>query len=214
MRKVLKISIISAVILLLAIFGVIRFLTPTDFNSKIQNGDIIFQISKSGQSKAIQIATRSRYSHMGIIYQKGDKTYVLEAVQPVKLTPLDKWIERGENKHFVVKRIKNAKSILTPAVQKEMEKIGKSFIGKKYDLQFNWSDERMYCSELVWKIYKRAANVEIGKLETLKDFNLSHKAVKQKLTERYGNNIPMDEPVISPAAMFDSPELITIYTGE
>ena len=72
----------------------------------------------------------------------------------------------------------------------------------------------MYCSELVWKIYKRAANVEIGKLETLKDFNLSHKAVKQKLTERYGDNIPMDEPVISPAAMFDSPELITIYTEE
>lgn len=214
MRRALKISIISVVILLLAILGIIRFCTPTDINSRIQNGDIIFQISKSGQSKAIQIATHSRYSHMGIIYQKDDKTYVLEAVQPVKLTPLDKWIERGENKHFVVKRIKNAKNILTPAVQKEMEKIGKSFIGKKYDLQFNWSDERMYCSELVWKIYKRAANVEIGKLETLKDFNLSHKTVKQKLTERYGNNIPMDEPVISPAAMFDSPKLITIYTGE
>lgn len=38
----------------------------------IQNGDIIFQTSTSGQSKAIQIATGSKYSHMGIIYKLGN----------------------------------------------------------------------------------------------------------------------------------------------
>lgn len=37
--------------------------------NEIQNGDIIFQTSTSGQSKAIQIATGSKYSHMGIIYK-------------------------------------------------------------------------------------------------------------------------------------------------
>src|SRR5690606_5876902 len=35
----------------------------------IQNGDIIFQTSKSSQSQAIQLATKSKYSHMGIIYE-------------------------------------------------------------------------------------------------------------------------------------------------
>lgn len=215
MKRILKISIISSSILLLVIFGFTRLglTTNEDFTAKLQNGDIIFQISASNQSKAIQIATRSRYSHMGIIYKKGDKIQVLEAVQPVKLTPLDKWIERGKHKHFVVKRLKNAEQILTPTVLKEMEKIGQSFIGKKYDLAFNWSDEKIYCSELVWKIYKRAANTEIGKLETLKDFDLSHQVVKQKLSERYGKNIPMNEPVISPATMFNSPKLITVYTS-
>lgn len=215
MKRILKISIISSSILLLVIFGFTRLglTTNEDFTAKLQNGDIIFQISASNQSKAIQIATRSRYSHMGIIYKKGDKIQVLEAVQPVKLTPLDKWIERGKHKHFVVKRLKNAEQILTPTVLKEMEKIGQSFIGKKYDLAFNWSDEKIYCSELVWKIYKRAANTEIGKLETLKDFDLSHQVVKQKISERYGKNIPMNEPVISPATMFNSPKLITVYTS-
>jgi hypothetical protein len=33
-----------------------------------RNGDILFQISRSSQSAAIQLATRSRYSHMGIVY--------------------------------------------------------------------------------------------------------------------------------------------------
>lgn len=35
--------------------------------SDYKNGDIIFQTSKSNQSKAIQLATDSKYSHMGII---------------------------------------------------------------------------------------------------------------------------------------------------
>ena len=30
-----------------------------------QNGDIIFQISQSAQSQAIQLATHSKYTHMG-----------------------------------------------------------------------------------------------------------------------------------------------------
>jgi hypothetical protein len=34
-----------------------------------KNGDLIFQISTSGQSKAIQLATHSKYSHCGILYQ-------------------------------------------------------------------------------------------------------------------------------------------------
>ena len=33
-----------------------------------RNGDIIFQTSESAQSTAIQLATHSPYSHMGIVY--------------------------------------------------------------------------------------------------------------------------------------------------
>jgi len=66
-------------------------------------------------------------------------------------------------------------------------------------------------SELVWKIYKEAVGIEIGKLEKLSDFNLTDSAVKQKLKKRYGDNIPKDELVISPASMFESDQLFTIY---
>ena len=91
-----------------------------------------------------------------------------------------------------------------------MKVLGEMFSGKKYDLFFDWSDDKIYCSELIWKIYQRGAGTEIGKLQKLKDFDLSSPAVKQKMKERYGNNIPMDETVISPAAIFDSELVETV----
>ncbi|MDE5422630.1 YiiX family permuted papain-like enzyme [Ancylomarina sp. DW003] len=179
--------------------------------NKVQNGDIIFQSSKSSQSKAIQIATKSKYSHMGIVYKTNDKLFVFEAVQPVKQTPLNEWIQGGADGHFVIKRLKNADVILTNEVLNKMRQAGEKFAGKNYDLYFEWSDDRIYCSELVWKIYKEAANIEIGKLEKLSDFDLSNRVVQQKIKERYGDIIPKNEKVISPAAMFNSTHLELVF---
>lgn len=176
-------------------------------SENLRNGDIIFQTSSSGQSKAIQLATKSRYSHMGIIYENNGKYYVYEAVQPVKLTALNDWKKRGDNGHYVIKRLLNANEILTEDVLSKMRKVGDRFMGKQYDIYFEWSDEKIYCSELVWKMYKEGANIEIGELEQLKNFDLSSELVKQKMKERYGENIPMDEKVISPSAMFESEKL-------
>ena len=86
-------------------------------------------------------------------------------------------------------------------------------MGKNYDLTFEWSDDKIYCSELIWKIYKRATGIEIGKLEKLSKFNLTNEAVKKKIKERYGDKIPMDEIVISPAAIFDSELLETVTSN-
>lgn len=175
-----------------------------------QNGDLIFHASLSNQSKAIQLATHSEWSHCGIIYEKDGKYFVYEAVQPVKLTPLDKWIARGEGQRYVVKRLKNAATVLTPATLHKMKSAGEQYAGKNYDIYFGWSDERIYCSELIWKIYKEATGLELGALEQLKDFDLSNQVVQAKMKERYGENIPMDEKVISPAAVFESELLVTV----
>lgn len=43
-----------------------------------------------------------------------------------------------------------------------------------------------------------------------RDFNLTDQMVRAKMRERYGNNIPLDEPVISPEAMFRANELVTV----
>src|ERR1700691_4288287 len=69
-----------------------------------RNGDIIFQTSKSRQSRAIQLATHSKYSHMGVLFQEGTGWSVYEAVGPVQNTPIDQWIARGEGEHYAVKR--------------------------------------------------------------------------------------------------------------
>lgn len=176
-----------------------------------QTGDIVFQTSTSSQSKAIQLATNSKYSHVGIIVNEQNKLYVLEAVQPVKLTLLNEWINRGKANHFVVKRLENADEILTKNKIQKAVKVGKKMIGKNYDSAFEWSNKKIYCSELVWKIYKEGLNIKLCDLKKLKDFNLENEVVKAKLKERYGNNIPMDEKVVSPQDIFESKKLITIY---
>lgn len=179
------------------------------FETRLREGDIIFHESRSSQSRAIQLATKSRYSHMGILYRENGRWFVYEAVQPVKLTPLQEWIARGSNGHFVVKRLRSA-SVLTPAVLKRMRTAGQRYRGRNYDLYFEWSDSRIYCSELVWKVYKQGAGIEIGRLQSLRDFDLSHPDVRAKMRERYGDRIPLNEPVIAPSAMFDSRELVEV----
>ncbi|MBI0006378.1 YiiX family permuted papain-like enzyme [Gilliamella sp. W8126] len=174
-------------------------------NYQPHDGDIIFQSSQSNQSKAIEQATNSPYSHVGIIFIKNGKPYVFEAASKVIYTPLDKWINRGKNKTYVIKRLKNH-----PLSQQEitsLKQVAHKFENKPYDIWFGWDDKYIYCSELVWKIYNRALKLKIGQLQTIKDFNLSSPAVKQKLKERYGNNIPYQETVISPVAIFNSPLL-------
>ena len=177
-------------------------------NYQPHDGDVIFQSSQSNQSKAIEQATNSPYSHVGIIFIKNGKPYVFEAASKVIYTPLDKWINRGKNKTYVIKRLKNH-----PLSQQEitsLKQVAHKFENKPYDIWFGWDDKYIYCSELVWKIYNRALKLKIGQLQTIKDFNLSSPAVKQKLKERYGNNIPYQETVISPVAIFNSSLLSTV----
>jgi hypothetical protein len=109
-----------------------------------------------------------------------------------------------------VKRLRDADTALTPAAVEKLRRAARGFAGRPYDLTFGWADDRIYCSELVWKAYDRALGVQIGDLQKLRDFNLSDPAVRAKMRERYGDDIPLDEPVISPVAMFESPLLVTV----
>jgi uncharacterized protein YycO len=182
-----------------------------EYEFKPVNGDIIFQTSLSNQSKAVQLATRSPYSHMGIVYVVNGSQYVYEASKTVKLTSLREWVNRGKDRKYIVKRIKNRENVLTEATVAKMLSYGKTFEGKPYDLYFEWSDERIYCSELVWKIYEHVTGLKIGKVEKLKDFDLSKPEVIAKIKERYGESIPVNENVISPVSMFNSPLLETVF---
>jgi uncharacterized protein YycO len=174
-----------------------------------RDGDIIFHTSRSAQSVAIQRATHSPYSHVGVIIFRDGKPYVFEAISTVQYTPLPKWTARGEGGRFVVKRLKRP---LTETEKSKIRTAARVYEGKPYDLYFEWSDQRIYCSELVWKIYDRALGVKLGELQKLREFDLTDAAVRAKMRERYGTNVPLDEPVISPGAQFDSPLLETVET--
>lgn len=179
-------------------------------DTNYHNGDIIFQSSMSGQSMAIQLATHSVYSHCGLLFSDNGRWYVYEAVQPVKKTPVEEFISRGDNNYFVVKRLAGADSILDAAAMKKMRQAVNSHLGKNYDLWFGWNDERIYCSELVWKAYKDATGLEVGAPKPMGEYDLTHPEVQRIMKQRYGNDIPKDELMISPGSIFESKLLVTV----
>ncbi|HJT24157.1 MAG TPA: YiiX/YebB-like N1pC/P60 family cysteine hydrolase [bacterium] len=173
----------------------------------LQEGDIVFRSEEGSLAKAIQLATHSSYNHVGIVFIRKRKPYVLEAVQPVCFTPLNRWWTDG---HCAAKRLKNAKTVLTPEVLHQMEVLADKSVGKKYSFQFVWSEDSFYCSGLVWKIYHDTTGLELGKFRKLKDYDLSSPLVKRELKSKYGALVPMNLKVISPGEIFKSDLLIPV----
>jgi hypothetical protein len=147
---------------------------------------------------------------MGILLPHADGLAVYEAVGPVKFTPFAEWKARGVDGRLLVKRLRRPDGALKAEEIRKLVAVAATYLGKTYDSHFGWSDERIYCSELVWKMYKGALGIELGSLERLGDFDLTHPSVVVPLQERYRGSIPRDEPVISPAAMEASPWLETV----
>lgn len=176
---------------------------------KVREGDIIFQETSGAMSDAIKVATHSKFSHCGLILKKDNEWMVFEALNPVEYTSLDKWMERS--KRCVVRRLRDADAKITPNVISAFKNEAKKFDGKEYDSFFNWSDERIYCSELVYKLYKNTLGIELGSLQKLKEFDLSAPEVQAQLKETYGEKIPYDEPIVSPVSILKDKNLVTVF---
>ena len=177
---------------------------------KPQNGDIIFQTSESTQSQLIQVVTQSPYSHVGLVTIRDGAPYVFEAIKTVQLTPLDAWVARGKEGQYTILRTKTP---LTPEQLKKMEGIAQSYQGKNYDLPFQWSDNQMYCSELVWKIYANGADIILVEPRKMVSYAGLTSEASKVMEERWGNNLFYDEFVVAPSDIAESFLLETIYTS-
>lgn len=142
---------------------------------------------------------------MGILFKEGKRWYVYEATGPVKLTPWSEWIGHGEHDSYSVRRLVRQR-LLAQEVTK-LRKACDVYKGKPYDPYFGWSNDKIYCSELVWKAYKSGLGIELARPRSLSTFDLSPPPVRKKLKERYGSQIPLNEKAVSPADIFESPLL-------
>lgn len=174
-----------------------------------REGDLVFHQSRSDQSPLIQIATKSRYSHVGIVHFENGAPLVLEAVSTVRSTPLDTWIARGEDGHFVAMRLRA--EVLEGRDVARVREAAAPFLGLPYDWNFEWSDDRMYCSELVWKILDRGLGIQVGEARALGTYDREDPEVGRELRERFGDEIPLDQSIVSPVAMMESELLVEVH---
>ena len=167
----------------------------TDPIEEVKEGDVIFQTSQSQQSPLIQIATRSSISHCGIIVMKNGKPYVLETLKTLVVTPLDKFIARGEGGKYWLKRS-----------NKENIKIEYgSYLGKPYDLAFKFDNDKFYCSELIYDIYKNQLGIELCDPKKVSDYLMigidKLPQIEMAMKKR---GITMEQYAVAPVDIFES----------
>ncbi|HZN93216.1 MAG TPA: YiiX/YebB-like N1pC/P60 family cysteine hydrolase [Myxococcales bacterium] len=160
-----------------------------------RNGDVVLQTSGSAQSAAIQVATRSPYSHTGLVEVAPDGVFVIEALGKVSRTPISAWIRRGEGRKYTALRRRDLSDTEAAAVVQS----ARGFLGKRYDARFQWSDDRIYCSELVAKAYARGAGKSAGRLQRIRDLDIAPILAAAKA--RYGDRLPLDRQVLTPASL-------------
>ena len=104
-------------ILLMTISMVSHAGLGSDERFSLQEGDIVFQQSKSAQSAAIQAATGSRYTHVGLITMRKKTPYVLEAVNPVRIISFKKWKAPQSVFNLKINSFMSFERIMQPFVQ-------------------------------------------------------------------------------------------------
>jgi hypothetical protein len=176
-----------------------------------RDGDLIFQRSTSQQSEMVGALTRSHWTHMGVIFVEKGEPIVFEAVSPVRRTRIADWVARGKGKHYVVKRLRDADQRLPANIVREMKTLGERWLGRPYDAKFRWDDESLYCSEIVHKLFDRAARVQLGRIERARDMNLDDPRVKRALGQRFKpGEFDPDEQVVTPDSIFRDDQLVTV----
>mgnify|MGYP003294944887 CR=1 FL=1 len=200
MKKALIISGIILLLLALPFSSMVTetFTAQTGAVKNVKEGDVIFQTSQSEQSPLIQIGTRSMITHCGIVVMKGGKPYVLETLKTLVLTPLDKFIARGKDGRYWLKRS-----------NKDNIKIKyNSYLGKPYDLAFKFDNGKFYCSELIYDIYIKQLGIELCKPKKVGDYLILGTDELPKIEKAMKKRgITKEQYAVAPVDIFNSEHL-------
>jgi cell wall-associated NlpC family hydrolase len=175
----------------------------------LEAGDLVFETSSSRQSAAIQWATASRWSHVGIVdVGPRGEVAVIEALGKVSRTPWAAWRRRARRGGSVlVLRPFGVGAAQRAAAVEEARKL----LGRPYDPRFGWDDEKIYCSELVVKAYERAAGISYGRRQRLGELRLL--GIESRAEQRWGGPIPKDLVLVTPASLVEDTRLVRVYEG-
>ncbi|OGR97143.1 MAG: hypothetical protein A2016_05765 [Elusimicrobia bacterium GWF2_62_30] len=195
--------------------GLLRAQPSTGTAETLHEGDLIFIHSNSSQAPAIEEATGSDWTHVGVLLSRSKSWYVAEAAQEVTLTPLEQFIARGQKREYEVKRLKAWSAAPDKKALSRLTKWLLDNRGKKYDIYFEWSDRTMYCSEYVWKAYNYALRGRpvLSEPQKFSELKLEGPKAQELFSKRYvaaGKKLNQQEKIVTPVALFNSELLETV----
>jgi hypothetical protein len=173
-----------------------------------QEGDVVFQSLPYGPVVwAIEGVTKSPYSHCGIVARRDSQWVVYEALGKVRVTPLKEFLYRGRGGGFVVYRLRDDHREHVPETIRCCEK----YLGRPYDIRYRLDDEKIYCSELIWKAYRDATNgQQLGALRKFGEMNWQPYETLIKQVE--GGEVPIDREMITPVELARARQLEPVFS--
>ena len=182
--------------------------TPTPA-TKYKEGDIIFIQSQTQQAAALRESTGSVWTHVGLLLLRSGKWVVAEAVGPLKETPIADFIARSKNKSYRIVRYKH----FDPATMTSALKARLSKYNKPYDIYFEWTEERIYCSELTYHLMKDVTGFELGRIQKMKEMRLdgplTQALIKKRLTDT-GRELDPEEIIVTPVSQLEDEDVTLI----
>jgi hypothetical protein len=182
-KKIFRTVVFIVAVTALAAWGWLRLTDATAADLKdLKRGDIVFQTSSSNQSLAILLASRSKFSHMGIVdFESDGKAVVLEASATARATPLASWVKRGVGGRVAAYRMRG----LTAEQAGKAAQAARSYFGRKYDLFFFDGDDELYCSEFVFLAFRNGAGLNLGQYQSVGSLDLDNFASRKVIAARW-----------------------------
>ena len=173
-----------------------------------KEGDLYFQsLPRNAVVNAIEGASESPYSHCGILVRKDEGWFVLEAIGPVRETPLAKWIKQARDRHYDVFRLGAKHEGIIP----EFIQAARKYMGRPYDIRYRMDDEKIYCSELIFKGYRDATGESLGKLVKFGDLKwVRHTPVILAIE----GSIPLNRIMITPRHLSEAKQLEKVFSSK
>lgn len=198
-----KKTLIWSLVGLVIVLSIAQLWWPTP-QSRLREGDIVFR----GTTSMVAELTLSKWTHCGILIKENGKWMVYEAIGPVKKTPLCEWKRHDKPCFF---RVMRHKQPLTSAQLNQIRRRCDSLSGRRYDHAYRWSDDKQYCSELVWKAY-HAAGIDLStprKASTFLSFKLLPDKTINRIVKKKG--ISLNEPMVPPSDLVHSKYLKRVW---
>ena len=174
-----------------------------------QAGDFVFQsLPHNPLIDAIEGSSGSPFSHCGIVKKHGEQWAVIEAIGPVKETTLIWWIAQGRDKAFAAFRLREPLLKKVPAIIAAAER----YEGRPYDIHYDMDDEKIYCSELLYKAVRDATGQKIGRIRKLGELNW--KPYENVIRSIENGNLPLEREMITPRDFSEAPELQEVFRSK
>jgi hypothetical protein len=171
--------------------------------SEKQEGDVLMQsLSRGELVDAIESASRSPWSHCGILVKREGHWQVAQALGNVHYTPLIEYLIQGRDLRVTGFRVKG----LTEAQRARLQPGITKLLGKPYDINYEPDDRKIYCSELVWKVYDRELGIHWGEWEAFGTLNWKPVEAFVRNVER--GKLPLDRMMITPVGLIRTDKVV------